>query len=251
MNIWIRAMTSILGTLLLLAVAIRAAGSISGERSRQTLDDLLATPLENSEIIDGKWLGSVLGLRLGFVWMGLVLLVGVATGSLSWLGLSGILIIWLVYAGFFAILGLQFSTVCRNTLRATVTTLLVSLFFLGGHWIASGLACYLPLEMAGSMDDKDTWEFFRALQLGYTPSFVLGMAPIRDVVELSDMRDTQWKYPIFAVMGVASFAVATLVFRRRLIQRFGEVMSRADLKSGRSHIARSVGLDVAEMRKED
>ncbi len=59
-----------LGTLLLLGVAIRAAGSVSGERARHTLDDLLATPLSNRDIIHGKWLGSIVGMRRGWLWLG-------------------------------------------------------------------------------------------------------------------------------------------------------------------------------------
>src|SRR5262249_27034257 len=52
--------TRIFGTTLvcvmLVGIALRAAGSLSSERERQTLDSLLTTPLENRTILVAKWL---------------------------------------------------------------------------------------------------------------------------------------------------------------------------------------------------
>src|SRR5262249_61815504 len=58
------------GTLLLIGVAVRAAGSITGERDRQTLDSLLTSPLDSNDILTGKWLGSMLSMRRGWIWLG-------------------------------------------------------------------------------------------------------------------------------------------------------------------------------------
>src|SRR5207302_3157978 len=43
-NVWLRLAAAVMGSFLLLVVAFRAAGSVSGERDRQTLDGLLVTP---------------------------------------------------------------------------------------------------------------------------------------------------------------------------------------------------------------
>src|SRR5262249_42401084 len=63
MNGWTRAVGTILSCLMLLAVAVRAAGSVSGERDRQTFDGLIITPLDSDHIPFAKWLGSVLSVR--------------------------------------------------------------------------------------------------------------------------------------------------------------------------------------------
>jgi len=38
-------------------IGIRAAGAVSGEREKQTLDNLLTTPLATKRILFAKWLG--------------------------------------------------------------------------------------------------------------------------------------------------------------------------------------------------
>src|SRR5581483_2781240 len=43
---------------LLLTVAVTAAGRVTRERERRTLDSLLATPLDPREIVGAKWLAS-------------------------------------------------------------------------------------------------------------------------------------------------------------------------------------------------
>ena len=58
--------------LMLLSVAVRAAGSVSGERDRQTLDSLLTSPLEVTEILWGKWVGAILSPRWIWCWLGLI-----------------------------------------------------------------------------------------------------------------------------------------------------------------------------------
>jgi ABC-type transport system involved in multi-copper enzyme maturation permease subunit len=138
MNVWVRAATILMGCLMLLAVATRAAGSISGERERQTLDGLLATPLENRALLFAKWLGSLLGTRWAWFRLGLVWTLGLITGGLHPLAVPGLLLVWLVYAAFLASLGLWFSVASRSTRRATFWTLLAIL----GAVLASGLVTY-------------------------------------------------------------------------------------------------------------
>src|SRR5262249_42180913 len=60
LNSWVRITGTVVGCLILLAVAVRASTSISGERDRETLDALLTSPLQSHDIIFAKWLGSLL-----------------------------------------------------------------------------------------------------------------------------------------------------------------------------------------------
>jgi len=231
MNVWARLMTGGVGTLMLLAVAVRAAGSISSERARQTFDELLASPLENREIVLGKWLGSMLSVRFGWIWLGLILFVGFISGGVNWLGVSLAIFSWLIYACFFAFLGLWYSTICRNTFRATVATLIASLLVLGGHWIITGLCFYLPIAVIGGRlesDQKALMEWLLALELGFTPPFVLGLAPTRDLAEWQRLHVDEVKFVIGSFVGLAGFLFATFLLWTLVVPRFGRAFGRTE-----------------------
>jgi ABC-type transport system involved in multi-copper enzyme maturation permease subunit len=103
----------------LLLVIVRAAGSITGEQERDCWASLISTPLEPSEIIKAKILGSIWPLRglvplLAIVWLPAVLLRPVFCCSIPFTLLTlGVL------AAFAAVLGVYCSQCAKNTLRAT------------------------------------------------------------------------------------------------------------------------------------
>jgi ABC-type transport system involved in multi-copper enzyme maturation permease subunit len=112
--------------LLLLGVAIRAAASFSGERERQTLDDLLSTPLDNRTILMAKGLGSILSVRTG-CWVLLVIwLLGVMAGGTPIVAFPILVLAWIVYALLLSGIGILCSLASRTTLRATIITLSIT-----------------------------------------------------------------------------------------------------------------------------
>src|SRR5262249_45596601 len=133
--------------LMLLAVAVRAAVSVSGERDKQTFDGLITTQLDSDSILFGKWLGSILSVRKAWLWLGAILAGGLAAGGLHPLGAAVLPVAWLVYAAVFALIGVRFSMTCKTTMRATIWTLLTVVLAGGGHWLVMGLFCYAPLEL--------------------------------------------------------------------------------------------------------
>jgi ABC-type transport system involved in multi-copper enzyme maturation permease subunit len=137
MNLWVRGLSMVLGVLMLLQVAVHAAGSISGERERQTLDGLLATPLSNRTILLAKWLGSMSSPRATAACLGLVWLVGWATGGLSLLAIPCFLGAWLAMAACMAGLGLCLSSVYGSSYRAAFWTLLAVFGLLVATMLAS------------------------------------------------------------------------------------------------------------------
>jgi ABC-type transport system involved in multi-copper enzyme maturation permease subunit len=142
----IRFVGTVVGCLLWLAIVVRASGSISGERDRDTLDNLLTTPLPSSEILYAKWLGAILSVRRGWIWLGAIWGIGILTGAVHVLSLPLLIGAWFLYAAVLAGVGLWFSTGARRTLRATVGALLTTLVLLGGHWLVSGMCCFFPLR---------------------------------------------------------------------------------------------------------
>jgi ABC-type transport system involved in multi-copper enzyme maturation permease subunit len=164
-NEWIRMTGTILGCLMLLGVAARASTSISGERDRDTMDALLASPLQSHDILFGKWLGSLLSVRWAWLWLWLLWVVAICAGGLHPLSTILFGVAWLVYASVFAGIGLWFSTSCRTSMRATLCTLATTAMVGAGHlgiWF-----CCLPVgifQMGGE---------FMGIQAALTPPAVL------------------------------------------------------------------------------
>jgi ABC-type transport system involved in multi-copper enzyme maturation permease subunit len=140
---WVRVVGTTLASLMLLGVAARASSSLSGERDRGTLDGLLTSPLQSHDILFAKWLGSLLGVRWLWFWLGLIWGAGMLAGCLDPAAVMLSLVAWLVYASCFAGVGLWFSISCRTTLRATLYTLATLFGASFGHWIL--WLCLLPL----------------------------------------------------------------------------------------------------------
>jgi ABC-type transport system involved in multi-copper enzyme maturation permease subunit len=132
---WAERAGTTVACLMLLQVSVRAAGSISGERDRQTLDALQTSPLDSTSILAAKWLGGILSVRGAWCWLGSIWLTAYLLGGLDVATIPWLLLAWLAFAGFQAILGLGFSLVSRSTLRATLWTLLTTLVLWGGHWV--------------------------------------------------------------------------------------------------------------------
>lgn len=124
---WIRLSATIVSCVLLLGVALRAAGAITSERERETLDGLLTTPMQSHDILFAKWLGSLVSVRWGWLWVGVIWFAALLSGALYPPAFLLLFITWLVQAGTLAGIGLWFSTTAQTTQRATLTTLTVVL----------------------------------------------------------------------------------------------------------------------------
>jgi hypothetical protein len=203
-------------------VAVRAAGSISGERDRQTLDSLLASPLDSTAILYGKWLGCVLSVRWGWAWWGSIVGLGMVTSGVSPRALPVLMAAWFIYAGFLAIVGLVFSMVCRSTLRATMWTLLTTLGVATGHWLTS--ACLMPLPLFGGGSPAFKW-MSQFHTFGLTPPVTMGLLAFSDYEFSWIGRNYFGERLACAVIGLGLYVGATALVWRLAIDRF-RVMTR-------------------------
>ncbi|HEV8059657.1 MAG TPA: ABC transporter permease subunit, partial [Gemmataceae bacterium] len=137
MNLWLRLLCALMGCIALLHTLAAAAGSISGERDKQTLEELLATPLTNRAIFFAKWQSAI--FRFGAAWAALLGLwcIGLFTSSLHPAAILAFLVSWFCFAAFLASLGIWFSVVCRTTRQATASSFLTCSVILGCALIAS------------------------------------------------------------------------------------------------------------------
>jgi ABC-type transport system involved in multi-copper enzyme maturation permease subunit len=225
MNIWVRTVGTGAACLLLVGVAVRAANSITGERARQTFDSLLTSPLDSNDILFGKWLGSVLSVRWGGLWLGAIYGLGLVTGGVNPLAFPLLVAGWLILAGFVASLGMWFSTICRANVRATASTLLALLGFWGGHWLI--WACCVPLLVWGRGNVGDGLEHVAWFQaFGLTPPVTLGMLAFR----LSDFEHSYRNYPLefllWSLFGLFLWGAAALVLYRLTSTRLRAVTGR-------------------------
>jgi hypothetical protein len=227
MNVWVRIVGTAVCCLLLLAVAVRASGAVSGERDKQTLDALLTSPLETSTILYGKWAGSVASVRWGWLWIAAIWFLGLITGGLNPCALPLLLGAWLVYAGVFAAVGLWFSVVSKTTLRSTVWTLLTVILLGGGHWIVMLMCCFAPCAILAH--SGDSVEYVAKFEAGQTPPFVLGVLAFH-THDLDHVHQDEGEMMLFSVIGVVSWIVGGAVLGNVINARFQTLTGRASMR---------------------
>lgn len=231
MNVWFRAAGTSVASLLLLVVAVRASTAISNERDRDTLDALLTTPMSSDAMLNAKLIGCLANLRLGWVWLGSMLLMGMMTGGIHLLAVPIFVVAWFVYALFFAMIGLFFSMVCKTSMRATVYSVLTAIMVGGGHWVVMGLFCYLPLSIIRMGGDRDI-EYVMKFQAGMTPPFALGIfAYSWENLEhdFGRRHNELGQLFLFSLLGVFIWAAACFFFWHGLVvPRFRQISRRED-----------------------
>jgi ABC-type transport system involved in multi-copper enzyme maturation permease subunit len=229
MNIWVRGAGTIVGILLLLAVAVRAATTITNERDRQTMDSLLTTPLDSTTILFAKWLGSILAVRWGWLWLGLIWGIGLVTTGLNVLALPLVVAAWVVYAAFLSNLGLWFSAVCKTSLRATIWTIMSALIFFGGHWLC--WLCCIPFFIAGGGPGRGFENVFQFQSFGLTPPVGFAWLAFQGQ-EFRDAfgREEPYKYTAFALFGLVIWGAAALGLWGATCARFRAITGRMPIR---------------------
>lgn len=227
MNVWARITGGCVACIGLMWTAVRASTGISSERDRQSFDALVTTQLHSEGVLGAKLLGSLIGARLGFIWLAAILLLACLTGGLHPLALPLTLGAWLIYATFFAMVGLFCSMVCSTSTRATVATVLFSIGLGVGHWLI--WFCLAPLFFFAHSAGPDTAaEYIMKFQVGMTPPAVLIMLmhSYPDLAEgFSPNHYGEWLS--YCLLGLFLWGSATVVFWfGSLAPRFREAMRR-------------------------
>jgi ABC-type Na+ efflux pump permease subunit len=222
MNVWLRIMNVIISSLMLLGVAVRAAGSVGGERDRDTLSSLMTTPLSTREIMTAKWLGALWSVR-GFIWwLAAVWLLAAIVGGVNPMAVLFHACAWIAPAMCFASIGLWFSATASTTLRATAWTIVAVIFAGGGHWLCTGMCCYAPMSIMFPRADDIEW--LLEAQLGVTPPFIFGWDPFRKFSELELGRHSVM--PGMAIAGLIVWCLAAKLIWSFAHERFERLTHR-------------------------
>jgi ABC-type transport system involved in multi-copper enzyme maturation permease subunit len=210
--------------MMLLGVALRASAGISGERDRRTLDALLVSPLSNRSILYAKSLGSILSVRRWWFVLGPLWGLGVITGGVHVLAVPLLLIAWVVYAQFVTNLGLCFSLFSRNTLRATIATIVAVIALSYAPW--GSWSIFTALSYPRGITYYLAWVSDFAWY-GLTPPITLGAlaVPSRGSGNASGRPIADWTL-LWAVSGIGCYALAAFALWRFLIRRFPRITRR-------------------------
>ncbi len=122
------------GMILMIIPAI-TAGSIAGEKERQTLDILLATKMKPISIVMGKLMASLSSVLMLAISSLPVLSIVFVYGGVGIKELLAFVMILCVSAVFVGSIGIYFSALCKKTTTATVASYLMTVFLLAGTYV--------------------------------------------------------------------------------------------------------------------
>jgi hypothetical protein len=171
-------------------------------------------------------------MRLGWIWFGSMIMIGLLTGGLHLLAVPIVIGAWFIYATFFTMVGMWFSMTCQSSMRATVYTVLMTLLLGGGHWIAMGLLCYLPLALVSHGGPGNFFEYALKFQAGMTPPIVLGIYAYswEDLVH-NFTRDNELRaVMLLGLFGLVLWIAGCVVlWYGMLLPRFKQITRREEL----------------------
>jgi len=144
LNALARAAIVILYMAMALIAATRSALSFTSEIEKETWTSLIATPLDATEILSGKILGTFWGMR----WLGLIylafLVLGLAAGAVHPMAAVLVLLELSIYLTFFAALGTAFSLSSKSSVYALGGTFLTVLVLNGGYLMCCAFGWFGP-----------------------------------------------------------------------------------------------------------
>jgi ABC-type Na+ efflux pump permease subunit len=247
MNIWWRITGTFVGTLLVLMAGVRASTTVTSERERDTFDALITTPMSAEGMLFAKIVGNLAGMKLGWIWFGSMLVLATFTGGIHPIGIPIIVAGCLVYTTFMTMVGIAFSSYCRTSLQAAVSTVAAAIMLGGGHWIITSCFC-MPLfgAMLAILNmrfqvPRHVERFFEEagfyvikFQAGVTPPFVFPYCSFSwEQMERDDLfwRERHgWEFVAFSVLGLFLWWVASmLMWFFVLLPKFRRITRRIEL----------------------
>lgn len=142
--------------LVLFTVPALTAGSISGEREKQTLDILLTSKLTPLQIIFGKLASSIsIMILLAFSSLPIISLV-FSIGGVTFFDLLKFMVLIIITAIYIGSIGIFFSCLFKKTTAATVSTYGALLFLvLGTFFILAAIAILKDMKAAALVTESD------------------------------------------------------------------------------------------------
>jgi ABC-type transport system involved in multi-copper enzyme maturation permease subunit len=145
LNESLRDVNAALYVLGLVAIAARAAISVTGERESQTWTSLATTMVTGREIVRAKIMGALWGLRPIIALLLAISSIGLISGSVHPLGAIAAVASFIVFTWYAAAVGVLCSSVAETSEQAVVATFLVLL-------VSNAIALlFVPLDLIGAL----------------------------------------------------------------------------------------------------
>lgn len=109
----------------LLIVPILSAGTISGEREKQTLEIMLTTPKKPLAIIWGKLLAALSQFMIFIISSVPIMAIAFVLGGLNWFALLGYILMMIILAIYVGSIGVFCSSTFKKTIASVVMTFLI------------------------------------------------------------------------------------------------------------------------------
>src|SRR5262245_22869769 len=237
MNVYLRVVSTIVTSLVFLAIAVRGAGCVTGERERHTLDMLLTTPMSAGRILWAKWWGCLLGMRFAWAWVFGLWAIAIAAGGVHPIMFPAMVLSVAVYASGFAWIGLYCSVAQKTTLRATMAAIVLSVAAGGGYFLIFLFCCLIPLSFSNvgpGAASKDAFDLGVTFLCSFSPPVNMAFLPIRDFdageLEFTLSKQSWITYPPFWLIGLVAWAALSVILSRATIHRFRRMANRLPIE---------------------
>lgn len=220
-NVYIRTVGTLAAGLTLMIVASRSATCFGTERDKDTWLSLLSTPLSGSEIVAGKFWGSMKPVVFFLVLMAPAWALGVLMDGLSIAAIPAVVVAVLAYTTFVASLGVYQSLRRQTTASALAVTFLICAILGGVGHMLSGLF-FFPLMVLGIESEALFMLYGTSL-----PWVVLGSVPFRS----DDLMGDTSMYVGCILFWMMAYCVATAFLYQMSIANFERLAPRLDLTS--------------------
>jgi ABC-type transport system involved in multi-copper enzyme maturation permease subunit len=188
-----------------------AAGSVSREVERRTLDGLLALPDGRAPILRAKWLSAVHRVRVPAIGLAVLVVVGGLTHSVNKVALPFLVSAPVAQFTFFVSLGIYLSVVSRSTSRAC---LIAAAWLLGLSLLPPLVAAYWTTLVDPVLGGAGRWVGW-LLEDGLSPPVVWWRLAFADTTLQPSARDgLMVGIAVYAAAGALTWRQARLQFRR-------------------------------------
>jgi ABC-type transport system involved in multi-copper enzyme maturation permease subunit len=208
----------------MLAAAGAAASSFTFERERDTWESLIATPLSGWQIVRGKSVGALWGMRGFGVLLGLFWIVGLGAGAIHPFGLLMGLTVVAILTWFVITLGTCVSLSCKKTSHALTATIAILTGLNIGY-----LAVLYPMLMAWG-DARE----FRYPFMGFTPGVasysLLSYPQVAELFKTLLDPGRPGKFDLealgYGALVLLGYGLAATLLTWRTVRRFDRVIDR-------------------------
>jgi ABC-type transport system involved in multi-copper enzyme maturation permease subunit len=226
MNVYLRSAGTVATCLVFMAINIRGAGCISGERDRHTLDALLTTPLAARTIIWGKWWGCLLGMRWAWAWIFVMWVLTMMVGGVHPIMFVAAMASIAIYASGGAWIGIFCSLHFRTTLKSTMAAIVATMFLGGGYFLIFLMCCFLPLSFSSGPRARD-FDVLVDVLCSISPPVNVAWLPMRDFDEETlKLASRDVPYIPFWLLGLVAWGALSFGLSRACVNKFRQMANR-------------------------